>query len=290
MEFRSAKEWNNHITQHFKQRKCRDCGETLIRVGNVWYSPHSSHSCYSNNFQTESVVEAQQTEEVILPDFIEVKAEEIYDVVEESEDDNDIFEETTEISNDGPASPDEAQPYSMKQLKKDISSNTSKEIPNVVTSLTEDQLQKRACPICHKVIVNKQNLICHINIHNGVKPFVSDLYRYFFQMSVNLPFYFYRFLLFQQVCVVCEKAFAHIRNLVRHKEQQRHFETEFKCQAKGCKKVFMSSNKLSRHLKIAHSAYNEPNSVDKPFVCAHCGRGFFTSGFLRMHLRLCHSE
>lgn len=262
MEFRTRTAWNQHIIQHFKQRSCPDCGNTLIRVGDVWYGPHTNQAC-CQNITTEIITEVQNTEEIILPDFVEVKPEEIYDVAVESDVDNDIFDEATAHS-DAHTSSDETQPYSMKQLKKDINAEKSAAIPTTqLTSLTEEQLQKRRCPICQKVIVNKQNLLCHINIHNGIKPFT---------------------------CPVCKKSFAHIRNLVRHKEQQRHFETEFKCKAKGCKKTFMSANKLSRHEKTAHSSLNETNSIDRPYACAHCGRAFFTSGFLRMHLRLCHSN
>lgn len=184
MEFRTSKEWNNHIIQHFKQRNCSDCGNILIRVGNVWYGPHTSHTCGTNS-PTETVVEMQtevvEEEEIILPDFIEVKAEEVYDVVDESDDDNDIFEDSA-TSTEVHALSDDAQPYSMKQLKKDMSNRTSTNT-TLLTSLTEAQLQKRECPLCHKVIVNKQNLLCHINIHNGVKPFQ---------------------------CFVCNKSFAHV--------------------------------------------------------------------------------
>lgn len=44
LEFRTRKEWNRHIIQHFKQKDCSDCGnlETLIRIGDVWYGPHTN--------------------------------------------------------------------------------------------------------------------------------------------------------------------------------------------------------------------------------------------------------
>lgn len=263
LEFRTRIEWNNHIIQHFKQRNCSDCGNILIRVGDIWYGPHSGHTCDQSMTEVQYKPEVQ---EIILPDFIEVKDEEIYDVVDDddddSDDDNDIFDEALTYS-DAHTSHEDTQPYSMKQLKKDVKLDKNIKKGTQLTSLTEDQLQSRVCPICQKMIVNKQNLICHINIHNGIKPFV---------------------------CQVCSKSFAHIRNLVRHKEQQRHFDTEFKCKVKGCKKTFMTTNKLARHEKSAHSSCNETNSIDRPYACAHCDKAFFTPGFLKMHLRLCHSS
>lgn len=263
LEFRTKNEWNNHIIQHFKQQNCSDCGNVLIRVGDIWYGPHTGQTCGQN--MTTEIKDVQSTEvveEIILPDFIEVKPEEIYDMVDESDDDNDIFDESP-INSDAHTLPDDTQPYSMEQLKKDVKSDKNIGKGTQLTSLTEDQLQSRVCPICHKIIVNKQNLICHINIHNGVKPFS---------------------------CQVCTKSFAHIRNLIRHKEQQRHFDTEFKCKVIGCEKSFMTTNKLARHEKTSHSSYNEANSIDRPYVCAHCDKAFFTKGFLKMHLRLVHSK
>lgn len=147
-----------------------------------------------------------------------------------------------------------AQPYSLTELKKQKKSpDSGKEAESI--GLTEEQLSSRKCPICKKFIVNKQNLICHMNIHRGTKPFV---------------------------CSVCRKSFAHIRNLVRHKEQQRHCEMQFKCNTRGCKKSFMSSNKLHRHIKLAHL----PDSIlDKPYPCDKCQKSFMTLGFLKLHLK-----
>lgn len=84
-------------------------------------------------------------------------------------------------------------------------------------------------------------------------------------------------------CTVCKKSFAHIRNLVRHKEQQGHCDLEYTCTR--CKKKFMSSNKLQRHINQEHSKYK--SSVEKPndnlFPCSVCDRNFKTLGYLRRH-------
>lgn len=188
LEFRSRNDWNNHIIQHFKQKNCMVCGNILIRVGDIWYGAHNSQTCDQGILTTEIITEVENTEEVILPDFVEVKAEEIYDVIDDSDVDNDIdndvdndmdndiFEEAPSNSADELPQPsdDLPQPYSMKQLKKDIklTKNNPKGPEQQLTSLTEDQLQSRICPICQKMIVNKQNLICHINIHNGVSSYI----------------------------------------------------------------------------------------------------------------------
>lgn len=131
----------------------------------------------------------------------------------------------------------------------------------VTPGLTKDQLKRRQCPICFKVIINKQNLICHMNIHNAVKPFTCD---------------------------VCEKSFAHIRNLNRHKEQQRHSKFLFKCIVQGCQRTFMSSNKMNRHVKVDHESQAVIIFHKLPHECQHCGKGFTSIGYLRMHMRKAH--
>lgn len=131
----------------------------------------------------------------------------------------------------------------------------------VTPGLTEDQLNRRQCPICLKVIINKQNLICHMNIHYDVKPFA---------------------------CSVCQKSFAHIRNLNRHKEQQRHSEFLFKCDVQGCKKRFMSSNKMNRHVRIDHESQAVIVSQKLTHECQYCKKGFLSIGYLRMHMKRAH--
>lgn len=128
------------------------------------------------------------------------------------------------------------------------------------TGLTREQLAKGVCPICGKTIVNKQNLICHMNIHSGRKPFI---------------------------CNVCRKSFAHIRNLVRHKEQQGHCDYQFTCNVKGCPRVFISSNKLNRHVKSEHQNLGNKRW---PFPCKFCKKTFTSIGYLNMHVRQGHKD
>lgn len=304
LEFQTTKELKDHTLLHFDQKNCDKCGTSLIRIGATWYSPHVSSSCCANS--TKSELEFQIPEEILLPDFIEIKQEEIFDVNDANEDD--IFDDTEiiddeedviHVSEDNVSNDDEqfttpaqnltivemncdqcplcnmtfknqqnliehinqhngfeAQPYSLTELKKQKNS-TNQANEDILAGLTEEQLSSRKCPICHKIIVNKQNLVCHMNIHRGIKPFV---------------------------CSVCNKSFAHIRNLIRHKEQQRHCEMQFKCDARGCKKSFMSNNKLHRHIKLVHM-HDLESVMDKPYPCEKCEKSFMSLGFLKMHLR-----
>lgn len=304
LEFETTKEWEDHTLLHFNQKNCDECGTNLICIAATWYSPHNGSSCCTNS--TKPVLEVQIPEQILLPDFIEIKQEEIFDVEEENEDD--IFNDTEiiddeedaiHVSEDNASNDNgevteasqnltlvetnfdqcplcnmtfenqqsliehinqhngfKAQPYSLMELKNQKDS-TDQPAEDILSGLTEEQLSSRKCPICHKIIVNKQNLVCHMNIHRGIKPFV---------------------------CSVCNKSFAHIRNLIRHKEQQRHCEMQFKCGARGCKKSFMSNNKLHRHVKLAHM-HDLESVMEKPYPCDKCEKSFMSLGFLKMHSR-----
>lgn len=208
-------EANQHILQHFKQRIC-ECGAICIKIGNIWYGPHN---CFEFNAEVSS--ELQEPEEVLLPDFIEVKAEEILDVEEEVEEEieeDDVFckdsEDDEEIIaiDDSDYVDDMSSEYEIQQnTKQNTQQNTqqnshcnrtatgqwnlvsfvNKKQPHkqpseratnrskrteqssyVATSdavhLTAEQISSRKCPICSKIIKNRQNLICHMNIHKGI--------------------------------------------------------------------------------------------------------------------------
>ncbi|XP_031618757.1 zinc finger protein 189-like [Contarinia nasturtii] len=266
LEFSNSFERNEHILQHFRQTICSGCLETLICIGDIWYGPHTGSGC------------CVATTEATLPAFIEVKHEEIIDVDgnENCDDDaHDIFIESDSIENVieddsiGEVAEDEMPPYSLDRLRGiGIENSFVRETiggMEASTSLTRKQLNDRKCPLCGKSIVNKQNLICHMNIHNNVKPFR---------------------------CNVCEKSFAHIRNLIRHREQQGHCDMEYKCDYRGCNKRFMSGNKLNRHIKLDH-LNQQPIEFDvekpRPYKCTQCDKSFTSKGFLYKHQK-CHGN
>lgn len=188
--------------QHFKQRIC-ECGAICIKIGNIWYGPHN---CFEFNAEGS---EQQEPEELLLPDFIEVKAEEILDVEEEvegddafckdSEDDEEIIaiddsdyvddmsseyetQQDTQknTQRDGTATGqwnlvsfvDKKQPHKQPSDRVANRSKRAEQSSNMTTSdsvhLTAEQISSRKCPICSKIIKNRQNLICHMNIHKGI--------------------------------------------------------------------------------------------------------------------------
>ncbi|XP_055301267.1 zinc finger and SCAN domain-containing protein 2-like [Sitodiplosis mosellana] len=362
LEFPNSLARTEHTLQHFRQAVCSGCEETLICIGDVWYGPHSASNCCKAN--TDAVSEVQVSDEVILPDYIEIKQEEIVDIDDDEEEvrvydeeeisihdeESDLFGENELDENE----PDEvdtifdadedqaiAEQYHVptisaenelttdrkietestkkcfkivnKKFKVDLSNCKMTPIHHknkcigfkseprakklnhtphekkmiqtpqqqqeekeddleltfdkemlggreVTLGLTQEQLNSRQCPICFKVIINRQNLICHMNIHSGDRPFVCD---------------------------VCQKSFAHIRNLNRHKEQQGHSDFQFQCIVQGCGRHFMSSNKMNRHIKLDHQS-NAIIIPQLPFECPHCRKAFSSIGYLRMHIKQGH--
>lgn len=218
MEFHKE-EITKHVLQHFKQNKCSECGEILIKIGNIWYGPHNC------SFE---IAEMHEPEEIFLPDFIEVKSEEIYDVDEleyienddyedvyceekiSSEDDIDKFDKVVKTVAD--QNPNKKRASDVGQWSLDVishkslgiqkpkhngSNRTKRSILPAIefTHLTEEQLANRQCPICNKIIVNKQNLICHMNIHKGMFPLISINTPYFnkyanIKVTYCIPFQF----------------------------------------------------------------------------------------------------
>lgn len=329
MEFSNAAERTEHTLQHFRQSFCSGCNETLICIGDIWYGPHTISNCSNANADITSEVETFNEGE--LPEFIEIKQEQIIEIEDDDDDDegemvnaydgeeitihdedSNMFDEVESDENESKTATDDDDEQTNEEhieipnmFSKDVSISDDKlttthhvyhnnkpvvklvygleclnsptEIErlggeDLPTALTREQLRKGQCPICDKIIVNKQNLICHMNIHSGRKPFE---------------------------CNVCSKSFAHIRNLIRHKEQQGHFDMKFKCTVRGCRKFFMTSNKLNRHIKLDHQtvglSINEngllcPFKKTHPYQCPHCNRTFSSNGYLSMHIKQGHKD
>lgn len=333
LEFSNAVERTEHTLQHFRQSHCSGCGEILICIGDIWYGPHTS-----SNANTDITSEVEVLDEEVLLENIEIKQEQIIDIDGDDDDENDgDFEEVVNVYDGEEISihdedsnmfvEDDSDENETKTYDDDEQATEEhNEIPNLSskyvsisddkltathhvyhknkhivdkpvekliyrleylnkptemerlggedlpTALTREQLKKGQCPICGKIIVNKQNLICHMNIHSGRKPFY---------------------------CNVCSKSFAHIRNLVRHKEQQGHCDMEFKCTVRGCRKSFMTSNKMNRHIKLDHETVGFsinrngqlcPFEKTHPYQCIHCNKTFSSNGYLNMHIKQGHRD
>ncbi|XP_029437692.1 zinc finger protein 436-like isoform X2 [Rhinatrema bivittatum] len=129
---------------------------------------------------------------------------------------------------------------------------TNEQTPHILTELLNEQENKKGgdlyiCSECGESFSTQANLIAHVRVHIGTKPFK---------------------------CSLCEKSFT--RNAGLQKHQRSHTgERPYKCTE--CGKGFNQSS----HLNIHHRTH----TGKKPYNCAECGKNFSQSSHLVTHQR-----
>nr|XP_033780116.1 zinc finger protein 300-like [Geotrypetes seraphini] len=124
--------------------------------------------------------------------------------------------------------------------------------PYILAELVNEQENNKRrelyiCSECGKSFNTQSNLIAHVSVHTGVKPFK---------------------------CSQCEKSFTRNANLQKH-ERSHTGERPYKCTE--CGKGFNQSS----HLIIHHRTH----TGKKPYKCAECGKSFSQSSHLVTHQR-----
>ncbi|CAF1414659.1 unnamed protein product [Adineta steineri] len=113
-----------------------------------------------------------------------------------------------------------------------------------------DKLKTYPCTQCGKIFTAQYNLVRHMPVHTGIRPFI---------------------------CKICGKGFRQASTLCRHKIIHTS-EKPHACRI--CGKAFNRSSTLNTHMRI-HQNF-------KPWICEYCGKGFHQKGNWKNH-KLTHS-
>lgn len=132
------------------------------------------------------------------------------------------------------------------------------------------------CPDCAYVCFTKMVLISHVNrAHLKYFKFQCKYCEKLLYSRLDYKRHVWQFHTDHQSCQLCERKFAHKKNLVRHRELCRKMRP-FQCDQ--CNVSVSSKEKLLYHKK-KHT---------NPFSCTFCNRIFSTKGYLNHHMTSSH--
>ncbi|XP_076612835.1 uncharacterized protein LOC143336506 [Chaetodon auriga] len=130
------------------------------------------------------------------------------------------------------------------------------------------------CSVCGLRFTCRSNLTSHLRVHTGEKPFTCSVCNASFSLRSNLSIHM-RIHTGEKPfsCPVCGQKFAQNSSLTSHLRVHTG-EKPFTCSV--CEANFSFRHNLSKHMRI--------HTGEKPFSCSVCGKRFTQHGTLKQHL------
>lgn len=134
-------------------------------------------------------------------------------------------------------------------------------------------IKRHACPMCEKVMGSRSDLVKHVRIHTGERPYQCSFCPARFTQLGSLRAHETRHTGIKPFkCDVCDKCFS-IKERLKVHTRIHTGERPFHCDL--CEKSFARGSQLIQH-KRTHTG-------DKPYTCSYCGMKFAFATNLKLH-------
>ena len=177
-----------------------------------------------------------------------------------------------------------------KQVEKGESANYNSDLPKKPKMKdknidTHDEKDVK-CEVCGKVLSSSVNLKHHIKaVHEGQRPHQCYICGKSYKWPDNLKYHMdYTHFSKTLQCPQCEKSFASIQGVLRHKKVVHEGipqEKNFICDK--CSRSYNQNNKLMRHIQTFHDKIYE-------FKCKICNKEYGKKDQLKYHMESVHQK
>jgi len=137
--------------------------------------------------------------------------------------------------------------------------------------------ERHVCKICNRSFNFRFNLIRHLKMHSGLRPYVCTVCNHAFNLKGNLQIHFrVHTKMKPYTCSQCNRAFTMKQNRDTHYKTHINTERPYKCSM--CDKGFVNKDSLNTHIKV-HS--------ESKWKCPYCTLGFSAKFRLETHVPVC---